>query len=634
LENLVKYLFFDNSYRHHLFISEYCKTRSFPTVKKSEYLNTIGEKLHPDIDILWTGDKVISQVVTPGSIIELSKVLRRKPVLWDNIHANDYDHRRVFLGPYSGRPVELYKLLNGVLTNPNCEFEANFIAIHTLATWCQVASNSCRGNTECTQEQDSCDLGDEDPMEVQVDSDNIDVPEADGTMQIDLYPLTPADVTSVVTSYDPKSALKLAVEEWLEEFDKSKPVEMKSYAKRHTMPSLANGQTVYTGQYSLDITNGEESCEVDNTKAKSSDITLADLYLLIDLFYLPYEHGDSSKALLEGFSWLRENSSQLNSGYQLFNDKEHSWKERAANFHSLCQMVLDLFTKLSSIPNESVLFDLYPYIWDVKEVVLTLHSYVIWMATSHINGTPIPSLPRDQDFSNDDISVADFIVDDFIEAWHPTYIGGVTVAMLRLLPFNGGFGFLDYAPDFPSSDLFHVRPFLDSDKEFLLQLSTSVTKSLKTTSSVKDFEDTSNNNIEPYVDNSSNTLFVLEHNHQICGYVAAVPCNKKFMESIGSSAATTEDDLCSVKRPGYYPYGLKDFDVENRAHLFMHIDQKTKDARVFRRILNMILSVLKSLGSSSVILETDSDDELDLYARLGFQPFNSDMTSKVVLRTL
>ena len=127
-------------------------------------------------------------------------------------------------------------------------------------------------------------------------------------------------------------------------------------------------------------------------------------------------------------------------------------------------MVLDLFTKLSSIPNESVLFDLYPYIWDVKEVVLSLHSYVIWMATSHINGTPIPSLPRDRDFCNDDISVTDFIVDDFIEAWHQTYIGGVTVAMLRLLPFNGGFGFLDYAPDFPSSDLFHVRPFLDSDK--------------------------------------------------------------------------------------------------------------------------------------------------------------------------
>lgn len=37
-------------------LSEYCKTRSFPTVTKSEYLNTIGEKLQPEIDILWTGN--------------------------------------------------------------------------------------------------------------------------------------------------------------------------------------------------------------------------------------------------------------------------------------------------------------------------------------------------------------------------------------------------------------------------------------------------------------------------------------------------------------------------------------------------------------------------------------------------
>ena len=188
--------------------------------------------------------------------MELAKVLRRKPVIWDNIHANDYDHRRVFLGPYSGRPVELYNHLNGVLTNPNCEFEANFIAIHTFATWCRVASNACKANSECLQEQEqeSCDL-DEDPMEVQID-DTIDVPETDGTMHIDLYPLTPADITSVVTSYDPKSALKLAVQDWVEEFNQPKAVEVKSYAKRHTMASVMNGQVVYTGQYGLDVTNG------------------------------------------------------------------------------------------------------------------------------------------------------------------------------------------------------------------------------------------------------------------------------------------------------------------------------------------------------------------------------------------
>ena len=64
-------------------------------------------------------------------------MLQRKPLIWDNIHANDYDDRRVFLGPFKGRPFELYKSTNGVMTNPNCEFEANFIAFDTLSRWYQ-----------------------------------------------------------------------------------------------------------------------------------------------------------------------------------------------------------------------------------------------------------------------------------------------------------------------------------------------------------------------------------------------------------------------------------------------------------------------------------------------------------------
>ena len=171
-------------------------------------------------------------------------------------------------------------------------------------------------------------------------------------------------------------------------------------------------------------------------------------------------------------------------------------------------------------------------------------------------------------------------------------------------------------------------------QEFLLRLCKSMKKCPKRTSNLEAFGDTCDKHIGPYLDNSSNTLFVLEHNHQICGYVAAVPCNKKFMESIGSRDSAADDTICDVKKAIDFPYGLKDFDLENRAHLCIHLDQKTKDARVLKRILNMVLSVLKSLGSSSVILETDSDDELDLYSRLGFQLFSSDLNSKVVLRTL
>lgn len=57
-----------------------------PDVRNSEYLNTIGSKLAPDIDILWTGDKVVSRYISPSSIDEIGDVFRRKPVLWDNLH--------------------------------------------------------------------------------------------------------------------------------------------------------------------------------------------------------------------------------------------------------------------------------------------------------------------------------------------------------------------------------------------------------------------------------------------------------------------------------------------------------------------------------------------------------------------
>ena len=83
------------------------------------------------------GPTVVAKNITIASIEELSKVIKRPPLIWDNIHANDYDQRRLFLGPYEGRAPELIPYLRGVLTNPNCEFEANYIAMHSLSEWCK-----------------------------------------------------------------------------------------------------------------------------------------------------------------------------------------------------------------------------------------------------------------------------------------------------------------------------------------------------------------------------------------------------------------------------------------------------------------------------------------------------------------
>jgi protein O-GlcNAcase/histone acetyltransferase len=107
-------------------------------VQHSDYLKQLGNCLDSDIQIFWTGPEIVSETITVDSIRALQRVLLRKPLLWDNLHANDYDLRRIYLGPYSGRPLEMRDTVGGILSNPNCEFEANYIPLRTLAMYAQA----------------------------------------------------------------------------------------------------------------------------------------------------------------------------------------------------------------------------------------------------------------------------------------------------------------------------------------------------------------------------------------------------------------------------------------------------------------------------------------------------------------
>ncbi|NXR96623.1 OGA GlcNAcase, partial [Hypocryptadius cinnamomeus] len=123
--------------------TEYCSSLCSPSPSQSCYLQTIGQELLPGIAVIWTGPKVVSQELSAELLEEVEAVLRRRPVIWDNLYANDYDCRRVFLGPYMGRAPGLMSRLHGLLLNPNCELQANFIPIHTLGTWFQSELGSC-----------------------------------------------------------------------------------------------------------------------------------------------------------------------------------------------------------------------------------------------------------------------------------------------------------------------------------------------------------------------------------------------------------------------------------------------------------------------------------------------------------
>lgn len=105
------------------------------------YLEILGQGLHPDIDIFWTGPEIISETLDVEPIARLTEILRRPPLIWDNLFANDYDGRRFFCGPYAGRPLELKQAVRGILVNPNTEFPLNFVPIQSFGSYLATNKN-------------------------------------------------------------------------------------------------------------------------------------------------------------------------------------------------------------------------------------------------------------------------------------------------------------------------------------------------------------------------------------------------------------------------------------------------------------------------------------------------------------
>lgn len=99
------------------------------------YLEELGELLAPDIDIFWTGPKVISQEYPPAHLQEVAQQLRRKPLLWDNYPVNDAKRLTHFLHllPFERSAAQLRALCAGHLANPMNQAALSQIPLYTLA---------------------------------------------------------------------------------------------------------------------------------------------------------------------------------------------------------------------------------------------------------------------------------------------------------------------------------------------------------------------------------------------------------------------------------------------------------------------------------------------------------------------
>lgn len=250
----------------------YCGRMADRRLGGENYLETIGRELLSEIDVFWTGPEIISREITVPHIQELGNVLRRKPLIWDNLHANDYDGRRFYCGPYSGRQPELRDAVRGVLVNPNCEFALNFVPLRTFARFVQ-----CK------------------------------------------------------TAWDPRKEYLVAMEEWLGYFETVR-----------------------------------------------QPVALADLVLLGDCYYLPYEEGAEAEVFFQRVRCLLD-----------ANPKQ--WGDDAAALHQQSARLREFCSHMAELKRRPLFHALCRRVWELREELDLLERYVTAKRDSKLSDVPCTS---------------------------------------------------------------------------------------------------------------------------------------------------------------------------------------------------------------------------------------------------
>lgn len=112
----------------------FCPTQYYG-FKKTEYIMTIRARLHPRIDVFWTGRHVVSPRITDSDIHAITSLMARAPLIWDNIYANDYLPGVVFCYPYRFRSPAVAGKTRGVFLNPMNQYRASKPLLYTAASF-------------------------------------------------------------------------------------------------------------------------------------------------------------------------------------------------------------------------------------------------------------------------------------------------------------------------------------------------------------------------------------------------------------------------------------------------------------------------------------------------------------------
>ncbi|MEG1722168.1 MAG: beta-N-acetylglucosaminidase [Bacteroidales bacterium] len=111
--------------------TEYNKSWSNPA---GGYLRTLGEQLNPSVQIMWTGDRVISDITEDG-VAWITDQIKREPYIWWNFPVSDYVRDHLLMGRVYGLDTHIGAQMSGFVTNPMERPEASKPAIFSVADY-------------------------------------------------------------------------------------------------------------------------------------------------------------------------------------------------------------------------------------------------------------------------------------------------------------------------------------------------------------------------------------------------------------------------------------------------------------------------------------------------------------------
>ncbi|MBD3370627.1 hypothetical protein GF402_09720 [Candidatus Fermentibacteria bacterium] len=100
------------------------------------YTEELSGAIPEEATLLWTGGEVVSRSLGPADMEYGERLLGHRVAAWDNLLADDYCLRRIYMGDVRGRISEGY----GYLLNPSSCFPVALHAVYSMLAECGAAA--------------------------------------------------------------------------------------------------------------------------------------------------------------------------------------------------------------------------------------------------------------------------------------------------------------------------------------------------------------------------------------------------------------------------------------------------------------------------------------------------------------